>query len=270
MLNNDNDQADEYFRARRFYFASPDENSDNFKPGDEDVWDSFYFFSGTDRLETEYKLGWRLYLNVAPDQVVRVSDYLRDRKWFHEYLYGDSVVPAGELIRDGRIFTVYTGSYSSTQKIANEISEHLGISLSKPKAPHAIEFARGVVGSFYGWGQPQGPFLSYGENGISYLKQLPQNEAPWEASFVALSKMYGSYFIDNSGDKASISSLNPEGGIDLTSDKALTVHNNGQKIKFHLDPAQMVEWQHAPGITFDIVNMHPMINVRAWLEDEVN
>ena len=55
------------------------------------------------------------------------------------------------------------------------------------------------------------------------------------------------------------------GGIDLTSDKALTVQNNGQGIKFHIDPAQLKELENAPGFVPVIINIQPMSNLRLWL-----
>jgi hypothetical protein len=51
----------------------------------------------------------------------------------------------------------------------------------------------------------------------------------------------------------------------LTSDKALSVQNNGQAIKFHIGPAMLQELQNAPGFTPIIINIQPMSNLRAWL-----
>ncbi len=56
-----------------------------------------------------------------------------------------------------------------------------------------------------------------------------------------------------------------KGGIDLTSDKALTVQNNGQGIKFHIDPAQLQELQNAPGFVPVIISIEPMLNLRKFL-----
>ena len=55
------------------------------------------------------------------------------------------------------------------------------------------------------------------------------------------------------------------GGIDLTSDKALQVQNNGQGIKFQIDPAQLVQFQNAPGFVPVIIDMEPMADVRKFL-----
>jgi hypothetical protein len=55
------------------------------------------------------------------------------------------------------------------------------------------------------------------------------------------------------------------GGIDFTSDKALSVQNNGQGIKFHIDPAQLAQLQNAPGFVPVIINIQPMTNLRDFL-----
>jgi len=55
------------------------------------------------------------------------------------------------------------------------------------------------------------------------------------------------------------------GGIDLTSDKALAVQNNGQGIKFHIDPAMLQQLKNAPGFVPVIINIQPMTNIRFFL-----
>jgi beta-phosphoglucomutase-like phosphatase (HAD superfamily) len=55
------------------------------------------------------------------------------------------------------------------------------------------------------------------------------------------------------------------GGIDLTSDKALTVQNSGQGIKFYIDPAQLKELEDAPGFVPVIISIRPMTNIRMFL-----
>lgn len=55
------------------------------------------------------------------------------------------------------------------------------------------------------------------------------------------------------------------GGIDLTSDKALKVQNNGQAIKFYLDPAQLAALQNASSFTPVIINIQPVTDLHLWL-----
>ena len=56
-----------------------------------------------------------------------------------------------------------------------------------------------------------------------------------------------------------------KGGIDLGTDKALLIQNNGQGIKFHLDPAQLLALQNAPGFMPIIVDMQPVGDIRNFL-----
>ena len=57
-----------------------------------------------------------------------------------------------------------------------------------------------------------------------------------------------------------------KGGIDLTSaDMNLQTQNNGQAIKFHLDPAQLEQLQNAPGFVPVIINIQPMKDLKQFL-----
>ncbi|MBF0489990.1 MAG: hypothetical protein HQL15_05155 [Candidatus Omnitrophica bacterium] len=58
--------------------------------------------------------------------------------------------------------------------------------------------------------------------------------------------------------------MTTNGGIDLSSDKALVVKNSGEGIKFHLDPAQLVQLQNAPGFTPVIISIQPMTDLRGF------
>ena len=60
---------------------------------------------------------------------------------------------------------------------------------------------------------------------------------------------------------------NKVGGIDLTSDKALLVQNNGQGIKFHMDTSQLSELQDASGFVPVIINIQPMPDIRSFLSE---
>ena len=59
--------------------------------------------------------------------------------------------------------------------------------------------------------------------------------------------------------------MNNTGGIDLTSDKALSIQNNGQGIKFHIDPAMLKELQNTPGFVPVIISIQPMMDLKSWL-----
>ena len=56
------------------------------------------------------------------------------------------------------------------------------------------------------------------------------------------------------------------GGIDFTANKTpLEVQNAGEGIKFHLDSAELVRLQNAPGFTPVIINIQPMVDLRQFL-----
>ena len=57
------------------------------------------------------------------------------------------------------------------------------------------------------------------------------------------------------------------GGIDLSSDKALRVQNSGEAIKFNLDPAMLQQLKSAPGFKPLIINMQSLADLRSFLEN---
>lgn len=57
-----------------------------------------------------------------------------------------------------------------------------------------------------------------------------------------------------------------KGGIDLTSDKTLTIQSNGEEgIKFHIDPAQLAGLKNASGFVPIIINIKPMTDLRRFM-----
>ncbi len=62
------------------------------------------------------------------------------------------------------------------------------------------------------------------------------------------------------------SAMTSTGGIDLTSDKALQVKNDGQAIKFHIDQGMLTQLQNAPGFEAHIMDIQPMRNLRVFLD----
>ena len=77
-------------------------------------------------------------------------------------------------------------------------------------------------------------------------------------------KKFKQYFKGGS-DKAQIA--NPEyGGIDLTpANMHLLTQNNGETIKFHINPAMLKQLQNAPGFVPVIISIQPMTNLRQFL-----
>ena len=103
---------------------------------------------------------WKLHLNVRPEDIVSVSSYLQENGYLHKYLSG------GEL-SDGKVFTIYVGSYDLVTKLAEEISSDLQEKLCRPGHHGEIELAAGVVGRFAG---PKKEFGKYGTSGFSFLR----------------------------------------------------------------------------------------------------
>ncbi len=101
--------------------------------------------------------GWKLHLNVEPENVKKVSEYLTKNGYMHKFLSG------GDL-GDGKVFTIYIGSYNLTDKLSQEISEDLTGLLAKP-AISEVEFAPGVVGRFTG---DRFNFTQYSLSGIGF------------------------------------------------------------------------------------------------------
>lgn len=152
-------------------------------------------------------IGWKFHLNVPPEFVQPVSEYLRNNGYRHKYLSGGD-------IDDGKIFTIYIGSYQLAKKLSEEISRDLSSYLCKPAAKQEIEFASGVVGRFVG--DSKGPFSQYGPIGFSLernwsealyshydhhkkdpdyeQKHREMQEKAEEVSFKRLREVYGDYF----------------------------------------------------------------------------
>jgi hypothetical protein len=118
---------------------------------------------------TDPNIGWKLHLNIPPDNVRLVSDYLKQNGYRHKFLSD------GE-IHHGKIFTVYIGSYAKTAKLADILSRDLRQYLRKPLDDREIEFAPGIVGRFKSDNiydsvskKIVARFYSYGRAGIQHL-----------------------------------------------------------------------------------------------------
>lgn len=85
--------------------------------------------------------GWKIHLNVVPDNVEKVSEFLKKGSFTHKYLKG------GE-ISAGKIFTVYFGPKSLTEEGVKEISDGIGDLLETPKASGEAPAAPKIVARF--------------------------------------------------------------------------------------------------------------------------
>lgn len=209
---------DTYFRPRAKHSLSENmpENNTSFNGGEEyEKYLKEYNYNSREKLN-EYKrknpdsfksdfidpsepnVGWKFHLSVKPENVKAVSDYLIDNGYWHKFLSGGD--------SNGKIFTIYIGSYGLAQKLANEISDKIGDNLAKPQLKQEIEFSRGVVGRFCS--NSKAGFQQKGNLGLSYLNghAVPGNisykeendEASQVASFRQAKELYGDYFFSES------------------------------------------------------------------------
>ncbi len=191
-------------------------------------WDKMDFWFGYVASKKDINIGWKVHLNVLPEHSQYVAKYLIAKGYAHKFL------SRGEL-GDGKVFTVYLGSFDMVKKASAEISKDLTGYLALPAEESEIEFAPGVVGRFCGdvrW------FAQYGYNGTSstrdgadilanigyYAKTEQQKieirERVRQEAVRKLYERYGSYFWDFSmetvSDNNARSVLKETGGIDLT------------------------------------------------------
>ena len=142
--------------------------------------------------------GWKVHLNVAPEHVAAVSEYLKAHFYNHKYLQG------GEP-GDGKVFTVYFGAKSMMDKWAQKLGRDLESQLSAPGAHDETEVARGVVARFtVDEKEPRGgnEFSRYGAYGLSFLRDSkPLYEASRDEqiadarrTYTRLDELYGTYF----------------------------------------------------------------------------
>jgi len=133
---------------------------------------------------------WKFHLNVLPENVRTVSEFLKRHNFHHKYLSG------GE-IESGKIFTVYTGSKKLTEFAVRVISSNVGNLLTDPKAEGEVLFAPNIVGRFEG--SPNNFDVKACKNGISIAKErrsfpLKISEEDVLYSKNKLISLYGDYF----------------------------------------------------------------------------
>jgi hypothetical protein len=147
-------------------------------------WEKFKNTEKND--DIEWNVGWKFHINVSPDNCLMVSSWLKDNNYCHKLLHG------GE-IEDGKIFTVYIGSYELSKKLAKEVSQGVGKFISKPVDITEIEFEEGIIGRFdYGYNHGK----AYGTCGFSLnpdYKSLPRREQELK-SYRELKSKFGNYF----------------------------------------------------------------------------
>ncbi|MBF0490855.1 MAG: HEAT repeat domain-containing protein, partial [Candidatus Omnitrophica bacterium] len=161
-------------------------------------------------------------------------------------------------------------------KMENTKTKDLFQTFDSNPVPERVKALQEILRSLDYKGIDSQEFLD--ENGL--LSFLPSNSTP--RNFIAqlvtgrkqntILKYFDDIVTRISDDSAQLVSkkdqamLEERGGIDLTSDKALQVKNDGNgEIKFHLDPAQLAQLQNTPGFTPVIINIQPMADLRVFL-----
>lgn len=130
--------------------------------------------------------GWKLHLNILPEDTLLVSRWLKINNFCHKFLSGGD-------IENGKIFTIYVGSYDLCTKMSAKIFNALNQYLCKPADDREIEFESGIVGRFV---DDSLDFEQYGTCGFSlksYTKNMDQDQRAL-LSFRELKTKYGDYF----------------------------------------------------------------------------
>ncbi len=141
--------------------------------------------------EIKQNVGRKLHINILPENIIAVDKYLNDNWFVYKYLHW------GELI-DGKIFTIYIGSYETTKIVAERISHDIRKYLCKPEDHSEIEFAPGVVWRFKyrSWANDPRKSAPYGTCGFSVDRTL---KSLWITkmeliSYRRLQSKFGKYF----------------------------------------------------------------------------
>lgn len=151
-------------------------------------------------------VGWKVHLNVTPENAPQVAEYLKQNGYDHKFLMGGGA-------EEGKVFTIYFGAKSMMDKWSPQLSRDLGTVLCKPLVNDEVEVSPGVVARFTslqeGNKQFGEEFLQYGAFGMSARKKFMQEQAKKgiydpnnpsieedvaKDAFQHLSEMYGSYF----------------------------------------------------------------------------
>jgi len=172
-----------------------------------DKYDPWFGSDSNGRVKVEGNLGWKFHLNVLPEHVRSVAEYLIKNDYEHKYFMGGSLT-------DGKVFTIYIGSYALAKKLALQLSQDLHQWLAMPKDINEIEFAPGVIGRFVvgesGVLNAEDKENQYGKYGVSYLRKSfslteyfnpSQDQDGLRRSVTEFSRRYGNYFYEREWTK---------------------------------------------------------------------
>jgi len=123
----------------------------------------------TEFLDGHTSPGHKIHLNVAPENVQYVSQYLKHNQYAHKYLSG------GEA-EDGTIFTIYLGSLSKANQWCGILANELKQLLQRPLRNDEIEYAPNISGRFVGNRKEFTQYPKAGTRGLSSLATLVKND----------------------------------------------------------------------------------------------
>lgn len=136
-------------------------------------------------------VGWKLHLNVKPENIIAVSNYLKNINIPHKMLSGGEV-------EVGKIFTICTGSRIYTLEVIKMIEKDILPLLEEPHQDIGEPLlGNKIVGRFVG---DRRNFQQYGPNGISRLEgdlgpqYLVFQHTNLDAAIDLAWKLYGEYF----------------------------------------------------------------------------
>lgn len=171
-----------------------------------------YSYTNAQKDKYDFKdpnIGYKLHLNVTPENANAVSEYLVTNGYFHKYL-SPNPLSSQDIVQQGKIFTIYIGSKDLTQKLSQTISKDLHSYLCKPIDKRSIEIAPNVAARFVAANNPHlTGYPSAGVRGIPVLRfyngielhgPVPREtqEKALTESYQAAEKMFGAYFTGGS------------------------------------------------------------------------
>ena len=142
---------------------------------------------------TNPDIAWKIHLNVSPNNVIKISEYLISNWYFHKYIsWWD--------INNWKIFTIYIWSHSLAKNISKKISNDNLKYLLKPNAKNEIELAAWIVWRFVNLDKKD--FNQYWTCWFSLLKWwIYKKGKAFDThvlrSFNTLSSKFWKYFYDN-------------------------------------------------------------------------
>jgi hypothetical protein len=145
----------EFFRPRSLFTMSANLAENKLVEDSQENYSIYRTASGEEHSSPDYppgdkqdfadpnnpNLGWKIHLNIDSTNTAEVIRYLRKNRYEYKFF-------SGGAISDGKVFTLYVGSFKKVKELSQFISNDLKDKLCRPRAIGDIEFAPGVVARF--------------------------------------------------------------------------------------------------------------------------